>query len=218
MTLAGSNARVTAALPSPRASPQFEQDLIALIPGMRSFSRMLCPNRAAAEDLTQEGLTKAWRARDRFQQGTNLKAWVFTILRNEFYSEHRRAWRNVHWDETLAETIPVAPKEQEWAMDISDVARALAQLPKCQREAVILVAAGGFSYAEAADICGAKVGSMKSRVSRGRATLARILDGEEPLSPRSSVPGKMGLEDIQAQLVSLSAARTGHAAAFIAAA
>src|ERR1700683_1811776 len=87
------------------ASPQFQRDLIALIPHLRAFSRMLCGRRVIAEDMAQEALAKAWRARARFQPGTNLKAWLFTILRNEYYSHGRRAWRETHWDEVLGGRI-----------------------------------------------------------------------------------------------------------------
>ena len=173
------------ALPAPRPSPQFQSDLIALIPQLRAFSRLLCGRRAIAEDMAQEALAKAWRAHDRFEPGTNLKAWLFTILRNEYYSHARRAWRQIHWDEDLGERIAAPPLEQEWAMELSDTARALGGLQEGQREALILVAAGGFSYEDAAKVCAAPVGTIKSRVGRARVALRGILDGDKPIPPRS---------------------------------
>jgi RNA polymerase sigma-70 factor, ECF subfamily len=131
-------------------SARFERDLVALIPHLRAFSRMLCGRRAIAEDMAQEALAKAWRARGSFEPGTNLKAWLFTILRNEFYSHARRAWRETHWDSDLGECIAGPASEQEWTMELSDTARALSGLPDGQRKALILIAAGGFSYEDAA--------------------------------------------------------------------
>jgi RNA polymerase sigma factor (sigma-70 family) len=118
---------------SAQAAARFQRELVALIPHLRAFSRVLCGRRAIAEDLAQEALAKAWRARERFELGTNLKAWLFTILRNEFYSHARRAWRETHWDDDLGDNIPAPPREQEWAMELSDAARALNALPDCQR-------------------------------------------------------------------------------------
>jgi len=107
-------------LVSPPIPPalQFQRDLIALIPHLRAFSRMLCGKREIAEDMAQDALTKAWRAHHRFEAGTNLKAWLFTILRNEYYSYLRRAWREAHWDEVVCEAIAAPPREQEWAMEL----------------------------------------------------------------------------------------------------
>src|SRR5450432_3422569 len=90
-------------------SPSFQRDLLALIPHLRAFARKLCGHRELAEDLVQDTLTKAWAARERFELGTNMKAWLFTILRHELYSHGRRAWRQVHWDEDKGETIPRPP-------------------------------------------------------------------------------------------------------------
>jgi RNA polymerase sigma-70 factor (ECF subfamily) len=135
---------------SAQAAARFQRELVALIPHLRAFSRVLCGRRAIAEDLAQEALAKAWRARERFELGTNLKAWLFTILRNEFYSHARRAWRETHWDDDLGDNIPAPPREQEWAMELSDAARALNALPDCQREPLILVSAGGLKVTASA--------------------------------------------------------------------
>jgi RNA polymerase sigma-70 factor (ECF subfamily) len=192
--------------PPVRPSPEFQRDLIALIPYLRAFSRVLCGRRAIAEDMAQEALAKAWRARDRFEPGTNLKAWLFTILRNEFYSHTRRAWRETHWDEAAGELIAAPPNEQEWVMNLSDTARALNGLPDAQREALILVAAGGFTYQDTARICGMPVGTVKSRVARARAALVKTLDGEKPLSKRSKSRARGAAGDILAQLGALTPA------------
>src|SRR5262245_12238814 len=130
----------------------FRKGLLELIPFLRAFSRSLCGDRELADDLAQEALTKAWQSRETFQTGSNLKAWLFTILRNQFYSDRRRAWRQTPWDEAAAERIPSAKEEQSWSVQLSDTARALGGLSPEQREALILVGAGGFSYEDAAKI------------------------------------------------------------------
>lgn len=198
------NTRDAPALRAPRPSPQFQRDLIALIPPLRAFSRMLCGRRAIAEDMAQEALAKAWRAHHRFEPGTNLKAWLFTILRNEYYSHARRAWRESDWDEDLGGSIAAPPLEQEWAMELSDTARALGGLREGQREALILVAAGGFSYEDAAKVCAAPVGTIKSRVGRARVALTSILDGNKPIPARSVSRAKDATEHIVAQLTALA--------------
>lgn len=182
--------------PSPRsctpispslASRTFERDLIALIPHLRAFSKNLCRKQGNAEDMAQEALAKAWRARDRFEPGTNLKAWLFTILRHEFYSHMRRAWRETRWDDALGGQIPAPPNEQAWAMDLTDCTRAIEQLPDRQREALLLIGAGGFTYGEAADLLGMPIGSLKSRAARGRGELVKFFDGKKSLPKRSRV-------------------------------
>lgn len=131
--------------------PDFRRDLVALMPYVRSMAGMLCQRRENADDMAQEALTRAWRARDSFAAGTNLKAWVFTILRNAIFSQGRKSWREVEWDEWLGEQIPAPPREQEFAIEVSDMARALAGLRYSQREALVLMAACGFTQNEAAE-------------------------------------------------------------------
>jgi RNA polymerase sigma-70 factor (ECF subfamily) len=197
---------------SARLSSQFQCELVALIPHLRAFSRGLCGRRAIAEDMAQEALAKAWRARDRFEPGTNLKAWLFTILRNEFCSHARRGWRETHWDCEKGDRIAAPANEQEWAIDLADTARALEGLSEGQREALILVGAGGFSYEDAAEICGTAMGTVKSRVARARIALLNILDGDKPL-PSSSSTRAMGASDnILAQLSALTPAGAASAA------
>jgi RNA polymerase sigma-70 factor (ECF subfamily) len=182
---------------------EFQRDLVALIPFLRAFARTLCHHRDLAEDLAQNALAKAWRSRNQFLAGSNLKAWVFTILRNEFYSYKRRAWRETHWDESMGERIAAAPNPQLWSLELADTAHALRDLPDSQREALILIAAGGFSYEDAAKICRTPVGTVKSRVARGRAALVQKLDDHQPHPRCQSVKQHGGSHDIQAQLSAL---------------
>jgi RNA polymerase sigma-70 factor (ECF subfamily) len=163
------------------SADHFQRDLVALIPKLRVFSQGLCRGKAIADDMVQEALAKAWRARDQFRDGTNMKAWLFTILRNEFYSTTRRAWRETYWDPTLGERTPCPANEQEATMNLSDVVRALSVLPSTQREALVLVAAGGSSYDDAAEVLGVPSGTVKSRVARGRKALKSLLEGDTPL-------------------------------------
>ena len=194
--------------PKPRdktdADSQFKADLLDLIPFLRAFARSLCGNQEMADDLAQETLVKAWQARNMFAPGTNLKAWLFTILRNQFYSDRRRAWRQAPWDQDAAERIPGSSAEQASAAELSDTARALSRLSDEQREALILVGAGGFSYEDAAAICRCAVGTVKSRVARARKSLLSILEGEDPLPPASHGAEGDAAGEIMAELDRLS--------------
>ncbi|HEY1612554.1 MAG TPA: sigma-70 family RNA polymerase sigma factor [Rhizomicrobium sp.] len=179
---------------------QFKAELLDLIPFLRAFARSLCGNQETADDLAQETLVKAWQARSTFAPGTNLKAWLFTILRNQFYSDRRRAWRQAPWDQDAAERIPGSSGEQTWAAELSDTARALSRLSDEQREALILVGAGGFSYEDAAAICHCAVGTVKSRVARARKSLLSVLEGEDPLPPALREAEGDAANEIMAQL------------------
>jgi RNA polymerase sigma-70 factor, ECF subfamily len=178
----------------------FKAELLSLIPFLRAFARSLCGNHDSADDLAQETLVKAWQSRATFAPGTNLKAWLFTILRNQFYSDRRRAWRQTPWDQEAAERLPGTSQDQSWSADLSDTARALRQLPDEQREALILVGAGGFSYADAAAICHCAVGTVKSRVARARKALMEILEGDSTLSPNQRPEQGDAAREIMAQL------------------
>ena len=192
---------------SARRSGRFECDLIELIPHLRAYSRSLCGRRDLADDMAQEALLKAWRARDSYQSGTNLKAWLFTILRNTFYSHGRRAWRESHLEDSVAERMEAPANEQEWSAELSDTTRALRKLPDAQRDAVILVGASGFSYKDAANICDTNIGTMKSRVARGRTALLSILDETKPLPERVIAPSMSDSRDTVIQLVALASAK-----------
>ena len=161
-------------------SPALRDDLLAAVPGLRAFALSLTGNVDIADDLVQETLVKAWTNFDTFQQGTNLRAWLFTILRNHFYSEMRKKKREVEdADGSLSAGLSVHP-EQHGHMDMEDFKRALLELPSDQREALVLVGGSGFAYEEAAEICGVAVGTIKSRVSRARGKLAQVLDMNPP--------------------------------------
>jgi len=189
--------------------PDFQRDLVALIPETRALARGLCRGRAIADDMAQEALTKAWRSRDSFIPGTNLRAWVFTILRNAIYSQSRRSWREAEWDDALGRQIPAPPREQESVIELSDTVRALAGLKYDTREALILVAACGFTYDEAAAICDVPQGTMKSRVARGRAAILSMLDGEKPI-PRHSPKSRGASGDVLSLLHYRTRIRAGR--------
>lgn len=177
---------------------QFRADLTALIPNLRAFAHSLCIGRAAeGDDLAQEALAKAWAARASFQPGTNLKAWAFMILRNQFISQRRRAWRDQPLDPDVAERTLVQNPEGASRLELDELRRALAMLPDAQREALILVAAGDVPYEQAADILGVRIGTIKSRVSRGRETLAEIMAKGE-LKPFTDAP-EQALESLVAE-------------------
>ncbi len=161
--------------------------LAAIVPHLRAFARSLSGNRDLADDLVQETMLKAWAARNRFHAGTNMRAWTFIILRNHYLSQIRRSRFRGEWDDLVADRILAAPAGQDKQIELTDVNRALQLLPAAQREALILVGAGGFAYEEAAEICGVAVGTIKSRVARGRVALEEMLSGSA-LPPRSEYP------------------------------
>ena len=154
----------------------FRRELVALIPHLRAFARTLCGDPTAADDLAQDAMLKAWDARASFEMGTNMKAWTFMILRNQFYSEKRRSWRQSQLDQEAAERTLVAVDDPEAPVALDELRQGLAMLPIEQREALVLVGAGGFAYEEAAAICECAVGTVKSRVSRARRALQGILE------------------------------------------
>ena len=160
----------------PETERAFKHELVALIPHLRAFARTLAGEPAAADDLAQDAMMKAWDARASFQMGTNMKAWTFMILRNQFYSEKRRSWRQTQLDQEAAERTLVAVDDPEAPVALDELRLGLGMLPPEQREALILVGAGGFAYEEAAEICNCAVGTVKSRVSRARRALHAILE------------------------------------------
>jgi RNA polymerase sigma-70 factor, ECF subfamily len=156
-------------------SPAIREELVRSIPNLRAFAMSLCGNSARADDLVQETLMKAWDKLDTFQTGTNLKAWLFTILRNQFFSEQRTRRREVSDSDGVHSARLAVHPEQTGHMDMSDFLKALQELPTDQREALVLVGAEGFSYEEVAAIAGCAVGTVKSRVNRARNRLTEIL-------------------------------------------
>jgi RNA polymerase sigma-70 factor, ECF subfamily len=145
----------------PAMEGRFKKELVTLIPHLRAFARTLTGDQASADDLAQDALMKAWDARASYQMGTNMKAWTFMILRNQFYSEKRRSWRQTQLDQEAAERTLVAVDDPEAPVALDELRLGLGMLPAEQREALILVGAGGFAYEEAADICGCAVGTVK---------------------------------------------------------
>jgi len=144
----------------------------------------LLGNRDRADDLTQDTILKAWTHMDSFKEGTNLRAWLFTIMRNSFISQCRRNAREVEDPNGLKAEARICPPEQEGHVDLQDLQRALTCVPPEQREALILVGGAGFSYEEAA-ANGCPVGTVKSRVNRGRLKLAELLGLVDPTEPGS---------------------------------
>ena len=149
--------------------------VLAAVPSLRAFAISLCGNVDRADDLVQETLLRALANIDSFQPGTNMSAWLFTILRNLFRSEYRKRRREVEdADGRYAESLKSQP-EQTGRVEFQEFRAALDKIPDDQREALILVGASGFSYEEAAEICGCAVGTIKSRVNRARTRLAQLL-------------------------------------------
>jgi RNA polymerase sigma-70 factor (ECF subfamily) len=161
---------------------RFQRELTALVPNLRAFAKSICGNPDHADDLVQETLVKAWRHRNSYALGSNLKAWLFTILRNAFLSQRRKLKNEVRdQDGEIAAQVAVKP-EQGGHMDLLDFRAAFRQLLAEQREALLLVGAEGFSYEDTAKMCGCAVGTIKSRVNRARSKLSELLD----LNPSSS--------------------------------
>lgn len=175
-------------------SAGFKNDLLAAIPSLRAFAMSLSQNADKADDLVQETLVKAWDKHESFQMGTNLKAWLFTILRNEFYSQMRKRGREVQDSDGIMTARLAVHPSQHGVLDLEDFRVALEKLPDDQREAVILIGASGFSYEEAAEICGCAVGTIKSRVSRARMRLQDMLQiaGEDEFGPDAIAAQVMG--------------------------
>jgi RNA polymerase sigma-70 factor, ECF subfamily len=190
----------------PLSDSDFKDQLAEVIPHLRAFGRSLSGNRDTADDLVQETLLKAWSARSRFQAGTNMRAWTFIILRNIYLSQMRRSKFTGEWDDLAADKLLAAPASQDRHVELGDMQRALMELPETQREALILVGAGGFAYEEAAEICGCAVGTIKSRVARGRTALEELMDGGK-LAPRKdheNDQGKTALQEIMSEVDDLS--------------
>jgi RNA polymerase sigma-70 factor, ECF subfamily len=189
----------------PETEAAFKRELISLIPHLRAFARTLAGDPTSADDLAQDAMMKAWDARASYQMGTNMKAWTFMILRNQFYSEKRRSWRQTQLDQEAAERTLVAVDDPESPVALDELRLGLGMLPPEQREALILVGAGGFAYEEAADICGCAVGTVKSRVSRARRALQAIL--EDGAYQRDGSPAGDAMRSILADAERLSTIR-----------
>ncbi len=156
----------------------FRKLLVDIVPSLRAFARGMCGNRDTADDLAQEAVMRAWAARDSYAAGTNFRAWMFMILRNHYFSYLRKNSRVVSCEPELAERVLVSGPAQHGHIDLADLGLALQKLPADQREVLMLVGASGLSYQEAADIVGCAIGTIKSRVARGRAALSLLIDGD----------------------------------------
>jgi RNA polymerase sigma-70 factor, ECF subfamily len=155
----------------------FRDQLLALLPSLRAFSRGLCGNRDMADDLAQDTMMRAWAARASYTQGSNFRAWMFMIMRNQFYSTLRKNKRMTSLDPEVAERVLVVAPAQQNGINVDDVAKALQKLPAEQREVMLLIGANGLSYEEAAEIIGCAMGTVKSRLARGRAALTALING-----------------------------------------
>ncbi len=150
-------------------------EIVEHLPAMRAFAVSLTRESSAADDLVQDTIVKAWKNFDKFKEGTNLRAWLFTILRNTFYSHLRKAKREVSdTDGAMAATLSEKP-QHDGRLAMADFEKVFAKLPVEQREALILVGASGLSYEEAAETCEVAIGTIKSRVNRGRIRLVELL-------------------------------------------
>ena len=170
-----------------------KEEIVDHLPSLRAFAMSLTRNAATADDLVQDTIVKAWANLDSFEPGTNLRAWLFTILRNTYYSLHRKRAREVaDVDGAYAAQLSEKP-EHDGHLAMSDFHAAFAQLPDDQREVLILVGASGFSYEEAAEMCDCAVGTIKSRANRGRKRLAELMHLDAGDSMELTDPATLGV-------------------------
>lgn len=158
------------------ADPEFSRQLISLIPHLRAFARAFAGGAQDADDLAQEALARAWESRGSYAPGTNLKAWLFAILRNHHLGQLRRSWRQTPLDPEVAERTLVAPDRPDRSIALDQLRLALSSLNREQRETVVLIGVGGLTYEEVAEICDCPVGTVRSRLNRARNSLADLLE------------------------------------------
>jgi RNA polymerase sigma-70 factor (ECF subfamily) len=182
-------ARLTAAAGALTPEAVFREALTAVMPQLRLYARSLSGSADTADDLVQETMVRAWGARTRFIPGTNMRAWTHVILRNVYFSLVRRARFGGECSALEADLILAMPARQEAHVELGDLARAMEQLPHEQREALLMMGAGGLTCEEVAVICGCPVGTVKSRVARARAALRGLLDGGQLAQRRADVLG-----------------------------
>lgn len=166
------------------APSRADAEIVSLIPALRAFARSFYRNETDADDLVQETLTKGIANIHQFTPGTSMKSWLFTIMRNTFYTKVRIAGREGPGTADCVSARPAVDPTQEWSARGRDIAMALQRLPQAQREIIVLIGVMGTSYEDAAKICGCAIGTVKSRLNRAR---LRLLEELEEDSPRSSV-------------------------------
>lgn len=159
----------------------FTAEMTASLPALRNFARSLCRQRDMADDLVQETMVRAWSSRHTFLPGSKFRPWLFTILRNQFYNAIRKSNRLVAWEPEAAERLLVQQPDQEERIHVADIEGALQRLPDRQREMLMLIAGAGLSYEEAAEVSDCKLGTVKSRINRGRAAMRAIIEHGEAL-------------------------------------
>ena len=170
-----------------------KDELVTHLGVLRAFALSLCRNPTLADDLVQETIMKAWRSIDKFEVGTNMRAWLFTILRNTYYTSYTKARREVQdTDGVFSQGLAVKP-DHDGRLALSDFLVAFEELPVEQREALTLVGASGFAYHEAAEMCGVATGTMKSRVNRARQKLAELLELDQDESIDLTEKGTMAV-------------------------
>jgi RNA polymerase sigma-70 factor, ECF subfamily len=158
--------------------PETQAAILKAIPSLRAFAISLSGNLDQADDLVQEAIVRGLSNIGRFQTGTNMEAWLITILRNQFHTGFRKTRREVADPDGVMAGMLSTPPEQVGHLDFADLKSALVQLPMEQREALLLVSAEGLSYEEVAEICGTRIGTVKSRIFRARNKLGELLSVE----------------------------------------
>ena len=192
-----------------KAETEFRDGLLSLMPLVGSVSRSMCRDADLAEDILQEALCKAWGARSTFCPGSNLKAWLLTILRNTYYQYCRRAWRLLPLNEDVALNIPGPENEQQWSVDLADTVEALRVLSLVQRETLMLVGVGGLKYDEAAAIGNCAIGTAKSRVTRARKKILAAMEGSVKPNSVRQIPVGHATQELLRELESYMS-RTGR--------
>lgn len=177
-------------------TPEFQEALVEVLPHLRAFARSLTRRRDQADDLVNDAVVRALAAADQFQPNTNFKAWMFTILRNLYYNEGRKNRSMVPFDDAEA-YLHAIPPTQHAALEFCDFRRAFWQLSDDHREVLILVGASGLSYDDAAGVCRCAVGTIKSRVSRARNELMRLLSDDALEIARSDRPPVSGRDAVE---------------------
>ena len=187
----------------------FKSQFLKQVPALRGFARVLCGQSALADDLTQEALLRAWSSKETFNRGTNMRAWLFTILRNVFYTHMRRqALEIAVCNDPQFSKNTVGPR-QHTSLEVKELLNAFPNLPAEQREAMFLIVAEGLSYEQAASICGCAVGTIKSRIGRARKELQAEFDGTRPIR-RAGVPRPRARAGLRAPVQPGSQAKLGH--------